>query len=220
MKRSWLIAVLLLSLLPAAALGDPVLDFNIVPSASAVIQYSGGATDPLTGEDLTVGTITGMLTPLHNYVAMSCIGCEVNFTTGGFTGMNGSDYTFAGGGSITVTGSVPDLNLGAGTVLLSGSFTGAKVTQWAGSTFNVIVSGFVDTKDPDLVAYYGLPTGIPYIGNMNLSFTMQGLEGGGFVSDPSGSGDIFNTPTPEPTTALLMGLGLLGIHRVIRRKRA
>jgi len=223
-----LVGVLALTASPAWA---AILDFNMdaIHVATTSVSYAGGAA-PLVGTDISVDTVTGLGgTPLNNSTTLTIVGGDLDFTTGNLVGSLNvpipvvpdlAFWFFGGGGSITLTGGV-DLDGGGigagdialGTTLLSGSFTGATVTGDDSSNFKVVIAGFTDIKNDQLAGFYGLPgTGFGWNGNINLSFNAAAFPApSSFTSSSVLSGDLINTPVvPEPSSMLLMGLGLLG----------
>jgi hypothetical protein len=130
-------------------------------------------------------------------------------------------YNFGGGGSIAVVGTITVAGITNATIL-SGSFSQASVVA-SSNGFMVTIASFTDTKHPALLNYFGLPTNVPYAGNMNLSFSVAGgvANGVGFRSTQVLSGDLANT-VPEPAPVLLLGSGLaaMGLWGMKRRKHA
>jgi hypothetical protein len=214
----------------ASAYALPVLDFNIDPphAGGESISYDGIG-GPLVGINITVDDITGINTPLNSGVDVAIFGGVLTFTTGNYSG---GGWDFGGGGFITITGGV-DLNhngvydagtdIAPGTVLMSGSWTSAQVVA-VGDTFKITGGSFYDFKLAELVYHFGLPDGtLPYTGNINLSFSAPPPSPGasppyGFTSTEVYSGDVTNSPTPEPGTLMLMGTGLAGIAGYARLK--
>lgn len=205
-------------LFPVVAGAASTLDFNIVSPTAGTISFSGG-TDPLIGSGITVDNVVGLDTPSNNNVLSLCTSCTLDFETGGSTG----GWNFGAGGSITLTGGIdfpgatPDI--ADGTILLSGSFGNATIIDLGSGLFQFQIVGgaFTDTKDPDLVAFYGLPN-IDYNGNFNISFQTSANMGDAFTSDQVLGGDVVNQPVPVPAAVWLFGAGLIGLIGVARRK--
>lgn len=232
-KKRWLpggigvITALVLSLSPVSAQAIPDLDFNIAPPSPGTISYAGGV-NPLVGTDIGVDTVIGENTPANNNAVRNCIGCGLDFTTGNLTGSDATHWFFGGGGTITLTGGI-DLNhdgdvadvgvdVLAGSTIFTGSFNSAEVVSES-SNFRVAIAMFIDTKDPTLLDFYGLPVGIPYDGNFNISFMATGTPPDAFTSSSIKSGDIVNIPTPEPTSLLLLGTGLVSLGFIGRNRK-
>lgn len=204
----------------------PVLDFGITAPTAGSIDYTGGV-NPLSGVGIEVDNIVGLDTSSNNNIVSDCIGCSLDFMTGGFSGVSGNSWVFTGGGTITVTGAVDfpgaTADIPAGTTLLSGSFSEAQVVDLGGNAFEfqIVAGAFTDTKDPELLAFYGLPD-VNYVGGLNISFQVSGTAapGDAFTSAQILSGDITNQPVPVPAAVWLFGSGLLGFTMVGRRRKS
>ena len=215
MKKLQILAIGLMAF-AGSAVHAATLDFGVIAPTPGSINYAGGAA-PLVGTGIEVDNLVGLDTPLNSNVELTCIRCALDFTTGA----NTSPMTWAGGGSIAVTGALFDggTEVVGPTTLLSGSFLSAQVFDVGGGIleFRILGASFEDRKDPTMLAFYGMPE-VPYLGGMNLSFTAALNDNGGFDSVRVLSGDIINNPVPVPAAVWLFGSGLLGLVAVARRR--
>ena len=217
------VAVMMMSF--AGGLQAAILDFSVISPTSGTISYAGGD-NPLVGTDISVDLVAGIDTPLNTGVNVALSGALLNFTTGNLTASTSNTWTFGGGesSSIILTGGV-DLDGGGigagdipeGTTLFTGTFGSATVLLLSGE-FRIAGSSFGDTKDADLAAYFGLGDVVDWSGNLNISFNASGSPPDGFTSSEILSGDITNTPVPEPGTMMLLGSGLVGLAGWGRKK--
>ena len=209
---SKLLLVFGLLLIPwSFALAGPILDFNMNAShpAGAQISFAGG-TNPLIGVSIGVDTVLGLATPDNSGSELDITNGVLAFTTGNFSGSTATSWMFAGGGTITLTGTISSIGINDPAQLIHGTFTSASVIPGVGTDFKVAITSFIDDKNETLAGYYGLD-GMPgWVGNFNLSFTATAIPPGSFTSASVLSGDIYNTPVPEPGTLILVGIGLLG----------
>ena len=80
---------------------------------------------------------------------------------------------------------------------------------------------FSDTKNADLLSYYGLTPGTPFQGALTLLFAAtDNGTGTPFTSTNVFSGSVVNQPAPVPlpAAALLFGSGLIGLVGAMRKK--
>lgn len=240
MKKGFLRALMVLSLVllmlaaQAASVPAAVLDFNMDATHpwNASISY-GGSASPLVGSNISVDSVLGKNTPLNSGVALGITNGILNFSTGAYlstidvqTGPVGiKSWLFAGGGPITITGSIPGAGInGQNTILLSGTITNTTVTETTmngQSVFEVAVASFVDTKNEELAKYFGLQGGpdASWQGYFNLSFYTSLRPPTSFSTNSIYSGDIINTQAPLPGAFLLLGSGLIGLVGIRRRIR-
>ena len=189
------------TLLTATSAFAQYLEFDDISLSAGTISYGGAdGIDALIGTDLLFDLVVGIGTPVTG--PLQIIGGKLNFTTGPNISETPSVYTFSGGGSFTLTGTVikPDLSVVALGTLLTGSFVGDQFVAGLGGG-NGLFSGIgTDEKNLDLLAYYGLPPGLFEFATTGIGFAAAGLEpDGGFVATV-GDSDLVNRGIPEPST--------------------
>ena len=211
------ISVLFISVTAQAA---TTLDFGIKAPTTGTLSYAGGE-NPLIGADIDVDDVVGLNTPSNNNVLSICASCTLDFTTGASIG----GWNYGAGGTITITGGIdfPDTtpDIATGTTLLQGTFNSANIVDVGNGNFEFQIVGgsFTDTKQPDLLAFYGLPD-VNYNGGLNISFSTTANMGNQFTSNTIFSGDVINQPVPIPTAVWLFGSGLLGLVGIARRRKS
>jgi hypothetical protein len=210
-----------------AAADEYTIDFNIAVPTSGSISYAGGP-NVLIGSGISLNSVDSLNnTPNNNGALRDCLNCALNFTTGDLLSYSSGIWTFAAGGTLTITGTFDANNNGivdggdvTGT-LLSGTFNApVQVISLGGSSFDVVVGAFGDTINAGLSSFYGLPNSStqPYGGGLNLSF-LGGAVGAGFSSSTMLSGDV-STSVPEPLSIVLLGTVLLGCAMFAKRRFA
>lgn len=208
-----------------------VIDFDVLgPNGS--ITFAGGTNNPLIGTDIPIDWVAGLRTPMHSSPPSYPItGGLLNFKTGNFAAYYGPPaqsflqptWAFYGGGELTITGTVWDglIPVAQDALVFNGYFQSASV-QATNDVFMIAMAIFTDSKNADLLAFFGVPWAIgqPLPGLLNLSFMGSGSGGGAITSSSIVSGDVANSiPIPAPATLLLLGSGLLGLVGLRYRRR-
>jgi len=216
-RRSWLapsgVVLLMLTLLaPVPAQAGPVIDFATGSAGAGgtitIVDAGTGATGTnilinlmtvIDGSSQTVFDVSGAGTSATDPSDSTAL---LNFAIG------------SAGNFITLTGGVPTLLIPDGTILLTGSFaTGVTISDMG--FFGAVSGSGPDTKDPALLTALGIPVDTSF---QFLEFTL-GMSGGSAGVFTATSTDILNRAIPEPRSIALLGIGLLALAGVMRRRR-
>lgn len=220
----------LLLLLPLSialsAHASQVLEFDDVTLFGGSLSYGGaGGVDPLVGTDILFDLVTGVGTTPSGPLAI--LGGKLNFVTGPNVSETATLDTFSGGGSFVLTGTVikPDLTVVATGTLLTGHFVGDSVVLGLGGGNGLFSGVGIDTKNPDLLAYYGIDAGTGFdFAHTDIGFAPAGVGANGSFLANVIDADLANTAQPIPeggSTLAMCGLGLACTVIVTRRfKRA
>jgi hypothetical protein len=217
--------------MPRLAAADVTIHFDDAGDASGTVSY-GGAGGPMTA------TITGIDivtfeddSDANPPVDLTCVDCVLTFTTGNNTlealipgGPN--NWLFSGGGSFVITGTIMDgATVVATGTLLEGVFNGANASQNANPGVMTIGGSGPDTKNADLLAYFGVTNDDFTFGTTDITANSCSSNAStGAFSCNVAEADVTNTnepsTVPEPGLLSLFGLGLMGAGSAARKRFA
>ena len=215
-KVSAAILILLgLSAGPAAAVTATTIDFAGAGNGTGTVSWAGGSS-PLVGTGIVITTVSASAGLPNSATPHGVTSGVLSFTTGAFTGLGDGYYNFAPGGGLTITGAVPDANIST-TILLDAVNVAAKFQpNVAGLQFSMTIPFGSDTKNADLLNYFGLSPSTPFTFTGTLTGPGVSVGLGGFTASIT-SADILNT-VPAPSSLLLLGSALVGVGLIVSRK--
>lgn len=228
--KSFTTAAIAATVLSTAAIGTASatsinFDQNRASNPSGTLSYDGN------GGSLNGTNISFTYLDVDNGQSLECTTrCMLNFSTGNNTSEADGQgpYTFAGGGTFTLTGALADADTGEaipGTgseePLLSGSFDGTQTGASNYKSFSFIGNGSTSVSQ-SFLTYLGLDSDTPFA-FINSTFSLGKTvfdDNGGFTGDISNA-DLTVRDVPEPSELAMFGMGLmlLGGGLYARRRR-
>jgi PEP-CTERM motif len=227
---SWVFGIILGLLIasPVAALPTVNVDQGTgAGQAGGTLSYDGEG-GPLVGTNIGFGVLAGFDTAVNAGVPLFCVpSCTLDFTTGANTAegtIGGGAWTWDGGGSFVLEGTLNTAADGSGTeiadgTLLAGEFTGA--LGFVGPAGRLLVIGVgEDEKIGALLDFYAIPS-FPDFRFADTEIVAAGLAVGanGSLDGTVANADLTNTQIPEPGTLLLIGSGAAGVAMLRRWRR-
>jgi hypothetical protein len=171
---------------------------------------SAGGSSPLVGTDIQIRHVTGPDGVDHSVHLVGGLGTgTLNFETGDFVGMAGSDLVYGSSGAndfIQIFGTVPDAGvLGPPTpLLLSGTLLGAIVDPQLGQIkLGLDFGAGFDTKNAQLLDFFGIPANTQFFFTTVLFTPVIDVQPDGSFSAKVISTTVTNTIVPEPSSFAL-----------------
>jgi hypothetical protein len=198
------------------------VDFEVLPGGNSTpsISYDGSG-GPLVGSNLNVSSVVGEGTLQNDGTSLSATATTLSFTTGNLISTSSDTWVFGPGGTLTITGTVPDVG-GSGPTLYSGTFQGDTTVINEGFGFKVVGATVSGNLDQALATYFGMKYPDTFAGGLTLLFNgaMTEMPPQGFTDHRLNSGNIAVTGLPEPASWTLLGLGAIGVLMFRKRLRS
>jgi len=237
-----LLGVGAVALLAFAVLAPLASADDLLIAQGRQIDFSGGKGGSMNftlgnGNALTVtGAPISSLVQFPSFLNFPVVGGLLNMSTGpcesGCTKFNNKSGTstlfFDDGGSLSIVGEIPSIGINSPTTLITAFFDSNGIENHEANaslnnkTGHGGVDGYLNVNfiDPTIVQALNLlgGNGHGYLSEMfiNLTFNANNNSWNGSIN----STDLNIKPTPEPSSLLLLGSGMLGVAGFLRRKLA
>ena len=212
--------VFVLMIFSYATVNAMILRFDQITDGGTIsYDGSGGA---LIGSDILFDSVTGLGTPKNSGVTFTISEGKLNFITGANNTEGPDEWTFASGGSFTLTGTVTDGTTTASGTLLSGTFTDIiEVDSFLNFTFISVIGFGEDTKNTDLLEIFGIDSLLAdnfnfLTSNLSANIVEKDPDTGEFLANVN-EADIVNK-VPDASIMFLLGPSLLCFGVLGRRK--
>lgn len=186
-----------------------------------LLLYNGYTQGSLNGSRIpitSVGLVGGLSDAVSGLTCGSSACGWLNFTTGSLQSFTPGNYSFNGGGMVTVLGTVPG-QVGGSTTLVSAVFVGpVTVTQIGANTWQLVGSIAVTSASSSIQGLFP-SLQLPATGSLSTLVIVFNMRPNGTFSGTAASTDMFISTAPESSSMIMLGSGLIGVGYFLRRKR-